>query len=108
MLLIVDDDPAFLVKAQDLLDEKRHNIYFARDAQQARSLMGSVGADFTLVRIDLDLPGQDGFSLIAEMRRNFPDLPIVAVSGVYQASALESARALGAAEVLSKPVTAEW
>ena len=45
--------------------------------------------------IDLDLPGQDGFSLIQEMRRNFPDLPVIAISGVFHGRLLESAKLLG-------------
>jgi CheY-like chemotaxis protein len=70
--------------------------------------MRAIGEGLTCLMIDLDLPGVNGFDLISQMRKNFPDLPIIAVSGVYQATALESAKALGAAAVLSKPVTAEW
>ena len=36
-----------------------------------------MAAGFSVVLIDLDLPGQDGFSLIYEMRHHFPDLPII-------------------------------
>jgi CheY-like chemotaxis protein len=107
MLLIVDDDPTFLEKAEAVLDIGR-GIFFARSAEHAKELMGTVGAAFSLAMIDLDLPGQDGFSFIMEMRKNFPDLPLIAISGVFQKHVLESARALGAADALQKPIGEAW
>jgi len=108
MLLIVDDDPMFLERAEELLLGEGKGIFFARDAEHAKELMGAVGEGFSVVMIDLDLPGQDGFSLISEMRRHFPNLPIIAISGVFQKHVLESAKLLGAAEALEKPIGPEW
>src|SRR3954468_108022 len=107
MLLIVDDDPTFLEQAEAMLNSGR-GVFFARNAQHAKSLMETVGAGFSLVMIDLDLPGQDGFSLIREMHRNFPDLPVIAISGVCQQHVLQSAKLLGPADALQKPITSEW
>jgi CheY-like chemotaxis protein len=58
--------------------------------------------------VDLNLPGKDGFSLIMEMRRSCPNLPVIAISGVFQEHVLESAKAVGAADALRKPITPEW
>jgi CheY-like chemotaxis protein len=103
MLLIVDDDPKFLEEAERLLNTGR-GVFLARDAQHANS----VGAAFSVVLIDLDLPGQDGFSLIREMRTAFPDLPVIAMSGVVPRAVLESAKLVGAADALPKPIDAAW
>src|SRR4051794_15690042 len=105
MLLIVDDDHRFLAEAERLLNT---GVFFARNAQHAKELFGSVGAVFSLVLIDLDLPGQDGFSLIREFREAFPDLPVIAISGVVEEHVLESAKLLGATDALHKPITADW
>ena len=107
MLLLVDPDPQFQKAATMMLDI-RGGIFLARNAQQAKDLMSTVGADFSLMMIDLDLPGQNGFSLLQEMHRNFPDLPIIAISGVLQQAALDSAMLLGAADALRKPITPAW
>jgi CheY-like chemotaxis protein len=107
MVLIVDDDPVFLREAGEKLDGGR-GVFFASDATHAKELMGSVGAAFSVAMIDLDLPGQDGFSLIGEMHRNFPDLPLIAISGVVAEHVLESAREFGAVDVLRKPIDSEW
>jgi DNA-binding NtrC family response regulator len=107
MLLIVDNDPQFLEEAEQRLQSPK-GIFFARNAIHAKELMGSVGGAFTAVLVDLDLPGQDGFSLIREMHLSFPGLPLIAISGVFQPDVLESAKLVGAADTLPKPITAQW
>jgi DNA-binding NtrC family response regulator len=107
MLLIVDDDPTFLQAAGEALMQPR-GVFLARDAKQAKELIGSVGQAFSVALIDLDLPGQDGFSLIAEVCEHCPDLPVIAMSGVLQRDVLESAKLVGAVDALRKPITAEW
>jgi DNA-binding NtrC family response regulator len=107
MLLIVDNDVHFLEEAQATLDAGRGMI-FASSAKQAKDLIGSIGATFSVIMIDLDLGRDDGFDLILEMRRQYPDLPVIAISGVYRRHILESAKALGAVDALSKPITPEW
>jgi CheY-like chemotaxis protein len=105
MILVVDDDPVFLEKAGSLLDDERR-VFFAANAKQAFTLAQDLG--FSVVLVDLDMPGEDGFELIRRMRQRFPELPIIAISGVFQGHVLESAKELGAAEVLSKPISPEW
>ena len=67
-----------------------------------------LGTGLSVALIDLDLPGEDGFTLIRELRRRWPSLAIVAVSGVFQEIVLESAKAIGASETLRKPIGPEW
>lgn len=107
MIMIVDDDPAFLEEAEKTLDPGK-GVFFAGSAEHARSLLSTVGAAFSVVMIDLDLPGVDGFALIREMRRNYPRLPVIAISGVFQPDVLESAKLCGAVETLRKPISPEW
>ena len=105
--MIVDDDPTFLEKAEALVDVGR-GVFFARNAEHARELMGTVGAEFSVALIDLDLPGQDGFSFIADIQKHFPDLAVIAISGVFQSHVLESAKVIGAIDTLQKPISPEW
>jgi CheY-like chemotaxis protein len=107
MILLVDDDPGFLLEAEATLG-RNEQVYFAANAEAARALMRSMGRAFSVVLIDLNLPGMNGFELIREMRQQFPDLPIVAISGVVSNAPLEGTRALGADETLRKPVTPQW
>jgi DNA-binding NtrC family response regulator len=106
MVLIVDDDPRFLEDAANVLGP--NDVWFATSAEQARSLMAAVGTSVSAALVDLDLPGENGFELIYELSRNCPDIAVIAVSGVCQEPALESAKVFGALESLRKPITSEW
>ncbi len=107
MILVVDDDPEFLEQVETALacDEP---VFVAQDGESALELMKTVGDGLSVALVDLNLPTVDGFSLIVAMRKDFPDLPIIAISGVAKGPVLESAKAVGAKASLSKPITREW
>jgi CheY-like chemotaxis protein len=105
MILVVDSDPIFLEKAEEILNRDRQ-VFFASDRKRAFELARDLG--FSVALVDLNLRGEDGLTLIRQLRENFPDLPVIAIGGVFQRDALKSAQALGAVEVLRKPITKEW
>jgi len=105
MILVVDDDDAFLEQAQEILNRTRQ-VFLASDADRALELARELG--FSVALIDLDLPGEDGFALIRKLRDIVPELSIIAVSSALHNLTLEDARKLGAVEVLKKPITPEW
>jgi len=53
MILVVDDDEAFLEQAQEILNRNRQ-VFLASDADRAFELAQGVAL------VDLDLPGEDG------------------------------------------------
>ena len=109
VILIVDDDPLFLEEARTaLMAQSDRGVFLARDAKQAWDLVRTVGSGFSVALIDLDLPDVDGFQLIAGMRNKLPDLPIIAITGAFPPYLLESAKMLGAVEILQKPISPEW
>src|SRR4051794_37536074 len=107
MLLIVDDDPQFLVSALEILSTN-NRVLLARTAEQAKSLVNKLGPGIQVVMVDLDFPGQDGFSLIHELRESFPRLPTIAISGVASGHVLDSAKLVGAVDALHKPIGPDW
>jgi CheY-like chemotaxis protein len=54
---------------------------------------------------DLQMPGMDGFDVIRELRHDFPDVNIIAMSGDSQL--LHRARQLGAQHTIEKPFDPE-
>jgi CheY-like chemotaxis protein len=109
MILVVDADSNFLEQAkQDLSASSPRGIFFANNAKQALEFMRTMEETLSVVLIDLDLPGMNGFELISTVRKEFPGIPVIAISGLLQHSALESAKIFGAAEVLSKPINSDW
>jgi len=65
---------------------------------------------FDVVITDLIMPEKEGLETILELRREWPQLSIIAVSGgsavLNKRDLLRAARSFGAAQTLSKPFTA--
>ncbi len=108
MILLIDDDPRFLKEAEQVLGEAGHRILVASSGEQAIQLMGAVGGDVRLIMVDLDLPKVSGIEVIEIVRKAFPDVPVIAFSGVVQSDVLDVAKYLGAEAALRKPITREW
>ena len=72
------------------------------------NLLKTMENHISVVLVDLNLEGTNGFDLIAAMHTRQPELPIIAISGVYAGPALESAKTIGAVETLQKPIHREW
>ena len=108
MVLVIDNDAQFLYKAEGALRAAGHKVLVALSGSQALALMGTVGTEVHLIMVDLDLPNVSGFEVIQQMRGGFPDIPVIAFSGVMQNEMLEVAKYLGAKTALRKPITPEW
>ncbi len=58
---------------------------------------------FDLVITDLVMPEQEGLETIHAVRKQWPQLPIVAISGAFAGAYLELAKKLGASAIFRKP-----
>jgi DNA-binding response OmpR family regulator len=104
-ILIIDDDPDTRALLEDTLKSARHETFTAADGREGLKQYLASPAD--LVITDMFMPDQDGFQTIVELRKQFPTLAIIAMSGKASAmDILSIAQILGAAEVLQKPFTA--
>ena len=102
-VLIVDDDPAFLESAAELLTEAGYEVYRAHDGKEAIKTLEKQRAGIALTIIDLNLPDINGFELIGALRRHNNAVKIVATTGLYKDEHLEMAATLGADAALRKP-----
>lgn len=105
MILVVDDDPGVLDKAQEILNRERQ-VFLAEDSTRAMELAGNLG--FSVALVDLDMAGGAGFDLIRRLRRSVPDLAIIAISNAMHSLSAEDIQKLGVMEVLRKPITPAW
>jgi two-component system, LuxR family, response regulator FixJ len=102
MIFIVDDDEAVRDSLRTLLETLGLPV---QDFASAEEFL--VGADVsmgTCVVLDVNLPGESGIKLLERLRRQFPALPVVMISGRADASARGRAIELGAAAFLDKPI----
>lgn len=85
-----------------------HEARVARDGNEAMTSLHSAPADVAVV--DLYMPGKDGIETILDIRRRYPDLKIIAITGSVPktgAAILVMAQKLGAHLTLAKPFSVE-
>ena len=99
-VLMVDDDEMERVYAAEVLRWGGHDPVFAPDGEVALQVLEQ--GDIDVVVTDLAMPKLDGMSLIREIRKVHPRIPIVAISGV-SSDQLKKAAELGAGETFAKP-----
>ena len=102
-ILVIDDDANIRETFAQTLKRAGHDVLAAADGREAIRQLAAAPAD--LVILDLFMPTQDGLETITELRRNFPNVAIIAISGGHPTSStmLSVALEMGAAKILEKP-----
>jgi CheY-like chemotaxis protein len=98
-ILVVDDDAQIRSMLRTALEHEGYNVQEARDGKEAISNL--IGQNIKLIITDIVMPEKEGLETIMEMRRDSPDIKIIAISGSKQY--LHIAKILGADYVYSKP-----
>ncbi|WP_196161052.1 response regulator transcription factor [Reinekea sp. G2M2-21] len=113
-VLIVDDHPLFRDALKLSLTQKPEQlslvepgqVKFAASLEEAMTLLkDDEGVD--LVLLDLHLPGNDGFLGLLELRKLYPSIAVLVISGNDDQSVIAKAKACGGAGFISKSLAAD-
>lgn len=107
-ILIVDDEAPILKLLESILSSHNYDIYSTTDGQKALDMLEQIVVD--LVITDVIMPDMDGIEFIGKMKKQRPEVKIIAMSGggSYDTETyLEIAIKLGADAVLEKPFSLE-
>ena len=103
-ILVVDDNEDMRTTIQALLQADGFEVAVAADGEAALAMNRSRPAD--VVVTDLFMPDKDGIETIIELKKLYPQIRIVAMSGwtsTQGSDYLQVAREIGAAVTLQKP-----
>ena len=103
-ILLVDDEVDFRQLLMSMLAAEGHVVFGTGNGNEALELCRQKPVE--LIITDLIMPDKEGLEMIIEMRRDYPHLKFIAMTGGGYGSAadyLSFARALGAAKTLTKP-----
>ncbi len=102
-ILIVEDEVLIQMLYLTYLEELGLVAAVAGTAAEALEKLEKIGADFDAAIVDLGLPDSNGDTLVREIRRLYPELPIIISSG-YDSTTLRARFGKGCAEhFLAKP-----
>ena len=79
--LVVEDDPLVLETTAAIVRGFGFSVRTAEDGFVALQILREVLPDIILC--DLRMPGMSGFELLSIVRRRFPHIPTIAISGEY-------------------------
>ena len=103
-ILIVDDEVQIRESLKIFLERNGYTISVAADGAEALNIISS--ETFNLVVMDIIMPEKDGVELLVEIRKDYKNLPVIAMTGggrIGKQNYLQMAKALGASAVLTKP-----
>lgn len=80
-ILLVDDEPAVLETATQLLEACGHAVTACTDGDAALRAFSAASGAFDAAIIDLTMPGLGGAELLRRLREKTPDLPVLVISG---------------------------
>mgnify|MGYP001057474870 CR=1 FL=1 len=106
-ILLVDDEPQIVAMEKQMLEKLGYRVTTQTSSTEALELFAAQPDQFDLVITDLIMPNKDGIGLIIELKKEFPDVKIVAMSGGglnRPEGYLRGAQKLGATCTLSKPI----
>ncbi len=101
-ILVVDDEAVVRRVLVATLESAGYKTLEAGDGREAIDLLNRTPA--ALVVTDLIMPGQEGIETIRQLKRDFPRVKVIAISGVLLGGILQMASALGADAALAKPI----
>jgi len=104
-ILVIDDEASIRSLLAKILEREGFFVITASDGREGMKLVNTGPVD--LVITDLIMPEKEGVEVILELRKEHPDIPVIAISGGGRNSPesyLKMAKLLGASAVLEKPV----
>lgn len=109
-ILVVDDNPDIRGFIEALLEGAGYEVATASNGDEALGLLAERGAEVVIT--DLFMPERDGLETIEALRRQYPRMGVIAISGGRETPGgtseyLSVARLAGADCTLRKPITAD-
>jgi len=105
-VLVIDDNEQITGLFKTWLERAGYDVQVAGNGKEALRIFREQPADIVIT--DIFMPEKDGIETMMELWRDFPDIPVIAISGGSAHSSadmsLEYAQVFGALHTLFKPV----
>ncbi len=104
-ILLVDDDQKFLSIVQKRLARRSCTVFTASSGFEAlENLRGQI---IHVVVLDVKMPGMNGIEVLKEIKRQFPLVQVIMLTGVPTVGCASDSLKVGALNYLVKPVDIE-
>jgi DNA-binding NtrC family response regulator len=105
-ILIVDDEASILMAIDTTLQMAGiGNTITCRESRDVMGLLADTPVEMLL--LDLNMPHMDGHRLLDEIQREYPDIPVIVVTGAVDVETAVRCIKAGAFDYIVKPVEAD-
>ncbi len=104
-ILVVDDEAIVRESIRDWLKLSNFDVSTAESGEEALKMIEN--QDFTVMILDLRLPGESGFSVLAKAKALKPGLKSIIITAYPTEDTVSEAKKLGAIDYLIKPLAPE-
>lgn len=104
-ILVIDDDKNARFFIKEALELKKYQVTEAADGLQGLKALESIHID--LIIVDIMMPKMDGYEFTREVRRAFPNMPILMVSAKLLSEDRKKGFVAGIDDYMSKPLDFE-
>ena len=101
-ILIVDDSPLQAAKLKSILDGE-YDVTIAQKAEEGLLLVEE--EKFSLILLDVVMPGMDGFTLLKKLQERIitSSIPVILITSLSDVESEQRGLALGAVDYITKP-----
>lgn len=104
-LMLVDDEARFLSTTKKLLEKKGYTVLTAGSGAEALELLRS--DPIHVVILDVKMPGMDGVATLREIKRQYPMVEVIMLTGHATVESAIDGLKSGAVDYLMKPADLE-
>lgn len=102
-ILIVDDNESIIHSLEGILSDEGFEVHHAFNGYEALKSIDRLSPDIVL--LDIWMPGMDGIETLKEIKMQYPNLPVVMITGHGTIEAAVDATRSGAFDFLEKPLS---
>ena len=100
-ILIVDDEPNYLVVLSELLQDEGYEVFTAAGGAEGYQKVKEL--DLDLVITDMQMPEVDGLQLLLHIKEHNEELPVIMITAYAEVEKAVAAMQAGAFSYLAKP-----
>ncbi len=100
-ILVVDDEPNYLIVLSELLVDEGYEVFTADRGDKALKILNKT--DIDLVITDMRMPGMNGMELLKSIKTINKDLPVVMLTAFGEVEMAVNAMQAGAHDYITKP-----
>lgn len=101
-VLLVDDEKEFVETLADRLEMRDLQAKTAQNGEEALSAVDKEEPD--VIVLDIKMPGIDGIEVLRRVKKAYPNVEVIILTGHGSKEHEEAARTFGAFDYLKKPV----